>query len=98
MRMCRSSFRGGNCRCAGIGTGKSSWSVTCRNSTLVIVTPNAFVSTATAYAALNAPPLTRNDPSLTTSEVGLYSFKFLRRSLLFRRSPANGLCTMILKE
>jgi 4-diphosphocytidyl-2-C-methyl-D-erythritol kinase len=44
---------------------------------LIILTPNASVSTATAYAALNAPSLAPNAPSLTTPEsVSILSSSF----------------------
>src|SRR4029079_8561661 len=54
-------FTGGTAVAKGIGTELEQVPDFPRRP-LIIVTPNASVSTATAYAALNAPSLTTPDP------------------------------------
>ena len=61
-------FAGGTCVARGVGTQLEEVADFPKQY-LIILTPNASVSTANAYAALNAPPLTSlNAPSLTSTE------------------------------
>ncbi|HEY4424327.1 MAG TPA: 4-(cytidine 5'-diphospho)-2-C-methyl-D-erythritol kinase [Pyrinomonadaceae bacterium] len=67
-------FHGGNCAATGIGADLTSLPDGPKQY-LIVITPNARVSTATAYASLNAPSLTTFDyvSILSSSLAGLNS-------------------------
>ena len=60
-------FEGGTAVATGRGTGVATVADVVKQW-LLVVTPNASVSTANAYAALDLKRTTLNDPSLTTSK------------------------------